>query len=208
MIRSFRLAGWLAAAAVMAGCSSAPVHYYTLLPPESPAPAGQAAVPFLIEVLPVGVPAQLDQQSMVVRQGDSGVAVLDTERWSGPLSDEMRTALSSGLSQRLGVPDIAGLARPGGQPLLRIKVQVRRLDAWPGREAQMEAGWSMGQADDQAGSRLVCQGRFRVAAPGSYAELVQAQQRLVADLADRIAQDARLWMASRTGCGPALPAVN
>lgn len=53
--------------------------------------------------------------------------------WLFGLCDEIRSALSAELTQRLNTQDISGLAQPPDKPVLRIKVQVRRLDNWPGR---------------------------------------------------------------------------
>lgn len=199
MNRLAALALLCAALGVTACSSPAPIHHYTLLPP--PAADGHPAaapVPFLIDVLPVGLPEHLDQQPLVVRQGRGGtVAVLDEERWVGPLGDELRNALSVHLSERLGTQDVSGLASSAEQQVLRVKVQVRRLDAWPGNQVQLEAGWSLGFANNSSKARLVCQGRFNEAAADGYPALVQAQQRAVSALAARIASDARAWGSSQ-----------
>jgi len=93
MRRLYLVPGALALA--LAACSSSPpVHYYTLLAPSVATSANEQPAPFLIDVLPVGLPVQLDQSSLVVRQGDSGIAVLDGERWAGLLADELRTAIA------------------------------------------------------------------------------------------------------------------
>lgn len=189
--------GQLAAAAGLAACTSAPVHYHTLLGTAEQAPPAAAPATFLIDVLPVGIPAPVDQQQLVVRQGAGDVAVLDGERWAGPLADELRAALSAQLAHELHTHDVAGLARPGGSPVVRIKVQVRRFDLWPGRRAQLDADWSLGGADDANHARLACGASLEVPAPGGYAELVQAQQRAIARLAGRIGADARAWSLSR-----------
>ncbi|WP_036166418.1 membrane integrity-associated transporter subunit PqiC [Massilia sp. 9096] len=195
-----------AAALALAACSSTPpVHYHSLLAPPKPNAAGAAAAaqpaPFLVEVLAVGIPAELDQAQMVVHQADGSLAILDGERWAGPLADGIRTALSAEISQDLGTQDIAGLPRPAGKPLVRIKVQVRRMDAWPGQRVQMDADWSIGVADDSGNARLTCRGSFERPASGDYVQLVQAQQAAIAALGARIATDARAWAGSRTaGC--------
>jgi hypothetical protein len=186
--------------AVLAGltaCASAPVHYHTLLAPVEQDAAAAEPAPFLIDVLPVGVPVQVDQPQLVVRQGAGGVAVLDGERWAGPLADEVRAALSAVLARRLATQDVAGLTRPGDSPAIRIKVQVRRLDLWPGRRVQLDADWSLGMADEPGNARLACRASLDAPAPGGYPELVLAQQRLLAELADRIGADARAWARMR-----------
>lgn len=198
-MKRFAHACLLAAAAGLAACSSAPpIHYHTLLAPGVQAAAAGQPAPFLIEVLPVGVPAQVDQPQLVVRQGQSGVALLDQERWAGPLPDEVRQALSAQLTRGLATQDIAGLARPGARQVMRIKVQIRRFDSWPGQRAQLDADWSLGMADEAGNARLSCRARFDADAPGGYPELVQAQQRLIAALAERIGADAHAWSVART----------
>lgn len=183
----------------LAACATPlPVHYHTLLAPPPAAATAEPAVPFLIDVLPVGVPARLDQAQLVVRQADSGIVVLDGERWAGPFGDELRNALSAELGHRLGTQDIAGLPRPSGKSVLRIKVQLRQLDAWPGQKVQLAADWSLGFANEAADVRLLCSGKYEELAPGSYAELVQAQQRAIAAMAASVAADARDFAKSRS----------
>lgn len=177
----------------LSACTSTPVHYYTLLAPAGAPKTDEQAVDFLIEVLPVGIPAQLDQPQLVVRQGKSGLAVLENERWAAPLSDELRHALSTALTHHLQTQDIAGLAKPTGKSVLRIKLQIRRFDSWPGQKVGLEAGWSLGFADDANNARMVCGAQLEELAPGGYSELVRAQQRAIDALATKIAQDARNW---------------
>ena len=175
----------LASALVLAGCSSAPVHYYTLLQPAAAAPA-VAQAGYLIEVLPVGVPEAQDRQGLVVRTGNSQVAMLDRERWAGPLADEVRAALSSQLSAKLGARDATGLAKPADAKVLRVKLDLRRLDAWLGQRVDVTADWSVGWAD-KPGERLVCSSKLSVPAPGDASALVEAYQQALAQLAGQIA---------------------
>lgn len=194
--------GLSVAVIALTGCSSsAPVHYHSLLAPPGPATStGQRGL-FVIELLAVGIPAQLDQAQLVVRNRDDSIGILNGERWAGPLADEIRSGLSAEITRDLDTQDIAGLARPAGKPVLRIKVQVRRLDAWLGQKVKMEADWSIGVADESGNARLTCRGRFDEPAAAGYQQLVQAQQRTIAALAARIAVDARNWERSRTsGC--------
>jgi uncharacterized lipoprotein YmbA len=165
------------------------VQVYTLAPSPAGVPAAVAPAPFAIDVLPVGVPEPLDQPRLVIRQGAGGLVVLDGERWSGPLSDELRAALSLELTRRLATLDLAGLAPPPGRPVIRIKVQLRRFDVWPGDRAYLEADWSLVPSDPSA-ARGVCHSRLEAAAPAAHPEMVLALQRLVARLAEQIANAA------------------
>lgn len=190
----------------LAACSaSAPVRHYTLLTPHGEVRPQPAPARFVVDVLPVTLPEYLNQPQLVVRQDDSSMlAVLDNERWLGPLDEEIRNALSAQLADRLGIQDVAGLSLPSEGQVIKVKLQIRRFDAWPGKRVQLEAGWTLGDARAPGSARLVCQGRFEAPAAAGYPELVQAQQRVIAALADRIGQDATTWSASRQSkCGTA-----
>jgi uncharacterized lipoprotein YmbA len=181
----------------LAACASSPMHYYTLVPPsQGAAPDNSPAASFLINVLPVGVPSQLDQSSLLVRQTDSVVQLLDNERWASPLGDQIRMALSAQLTRLLHSQDMAGLPLSEGRPVLNIKVEVRRLDSWLGRDIQLDADWSLGLAGRAAGQRLACRAGIHVPAGNTYAKLVDAQQEAMTLLAARIADSARQWPRS------------
>jgi uncharacterized lipoprotein YmbA len=185
----------------VAACASTPVHYYTLLEPATATASLSPPAAFMIDVLPVDVPVQLDQPQWVVRQGDTGVAILDGVRWAGPLGDELRTAVSVQLVQRLGTQDVDGLSPPKGMPVMSIKLHVQRFDAWPGHAVQLDADWSLGFADDTSQGHVICHGWFNEVAPGGYSELARAQQRAVASLAARIAEQvSESARARRTTC--------
>ncbi|GHU38934.1 lipoprotein [Betaproteobacteria bacterium] len=194
------LPGLTAFSLVLGACASPPVHYHTLLPVLENASSAQAPSGFLIDVLAVGIPAHLDQPQLVVRQGLTGIAVLDGERWAGPLGEELRNALSAELASRLKTQDVAGLTAPAHKPVLRLKVQIRRLDAWLNHKVRLDADWALRFTDEATNvtPRLVCSGQFEEPVPGGYPELVLGQQRLIAALADRISADARNWEHSRT----------
>ncbi|MEQ9875587.1 PqiC family protein [Pectobacterium brasiliense] len=195
--------------ALLSACSSPPVRYHTLLTPTSPVapPSFMAntthAAPFFIDVLPVGVPAQLDTSQLVIRQGDSGAVVLDNERWLSPLSEEIRTALSAALTQRLNTQDVSGLVRSADTPVVRIHLQVRRFDSWPGQSVALDADWSLsavgavGEEDERA--RLLCRSQFTEQAANSDTAMLHAQQQIIARLAEQIAATATRWMPDRQG---------
>ncbi|MBE4871354.1 membrane integrity-associated transporter subunit PqiC [Enterobacter cloacae complex sp. P38RS] len=195
----FRLLGPAVLALLLNACTSAPINYYTLLAPSLGTGTAEPPAPFVIDVLPVGIPSQYDQSQLVVRQGGTGAVVLDGERWTGSFDDEIRSALSSALTHQLATQDAAGLPPPSAKPVMRIKLQLRRLDAWPGQRVQLDADWSLSFANEQGKPRLICRSQLGEPAPGGYAEMVQAQQRMIAALAKRIATNARAWERSRQG---------
>lgn len=216
MIRTgMRLLGFGAALALTA-CASAPMHYYTLVAPaEGPAgglvapagePAGGAAIsgmsslPF--ELLPVGIPAQVDQPQLVVREGGQAVAMLESERWIAPLGDEVRNALSGDLARELHSQDVTGL--PGNdRPLLRIKLDVRRFDSQPGSYALIEGSWSVRVLHGSDDGVMACTSRVSETVGPGYAALVQGHQRAIGQLAAQIASVARSLGNGQTAVCPA-----
>ena len=174
-------------AVVLAACSSAPMHYYTLIPaPENAQPHGAAPpASFQFELLPVGIPAQDDVPQLVVRQGGQAVDLLNSERWIAPLADEVRGALSVDLSRRLNAQDISSGLPLDGKPVLRIKVDLRRFDSSPGNYALIDATWTIRELGSQA--VLTCSSRINENAGQGYAGLVAGHQQALATLAGQIA---------------------
>lgn len=85
MIRIGRLTCVGALGLMLCACASAPVRYYTLLGSVPPARSPTASN-LWVNVGPVGVPSDLDQQAMVVRHSATRVDVLDSEQWASPLA--------------------------------------------------------------------------------------------------------------------------
>lgn len=196
MMRVHRSLLGAAMAGVMVGCASAPMHYYTLMPPAVSSSAvtaaadnpSTAALPF--ELLPVKVPAQVDQPQLVVREGGQHVALLEGERWIAPLGDEVHAALSAELSRDLHSADVSGLPA-GGQPRLRIQLELRRFDSQLDSHALIEAGWSVRVLHGPHAGALACSSRVRESVGPGYDALVQGHQRALGRIAAQIAVVAR-----------------
>jgi uncharacterized lipoprotein YmbA len=193
MIQTLRIAAAASLFVALAACSSAPTHFHTLVPPSTP--LAPAAAPFAIDVQAVGVPPQVDQPALVLRQGASAVTVLDGERWASPLGDEIRGALAADLSARLGTHDVHGLPRAKDSKVVRIQFDVRRFDSEVNGNATLEASWSV--RDEQAAT--TCASRVSEPAGGSYDSLVEAHQRALGKAADQVAAAVRAVAAGQAG---------
>ncbi|MGE8639524.1 MAG: PqiC family protein [Achromobacter sp.] len=182
----------LVAGAALAGCgSSPPVHYYTLQGPAAPAPAAAAPAAFLIEVQPVSLSTQADQPQLMVRTGDGSVSALYSERWSSPLGDELRGALSDALKRELGALDVQ-MVKPGpGAAVWRVQTDVQRFELVSGSMAQLDATWRVRPVNTK-GTGLICRSVVteNVAEAGVPA-LIAAQQRAVVSLAGAMASAVR-----------------
>ncbi len=173
----------------LAGCSSAPTQFYTLLPP---APQQQAAAAsFQIEVQSVDLPPQVSTPELVVRTGSGEMVPVDSRRWIAPLSAEFRDALSADLSSRLGAHDVYGLPNstaPKGQgpATWRISVKVQRFESALGAYARIDALWSLRRAGDNT-IAVTCSSSVSETVQPGYPALIEGHQRAVADLAAQIA---------------------
>ncbi|EIL87315.1 hypothetical protein UU9_16106 [Rhodanobacter fulvus Jip2] len=192
----------LALGLALAGCASAPLHYYTLMAPAGGPDPVVATSPLPFELMPVNVPAQVDQPQLVVREGGQGVALLGSERWIAPLADEVRSALSADLVRQLHGADLSGMAA-GEKPRLRIKLDVRRFDSAPGAYALIDAAWSVRATAGDSPATVACTTRVREAVGPGYPALVQGHQRAIAQIAGQIAIVARALADGQKAACPA-----
>jgi uncharacterized protein len=125
---------------LLAACSSPqPPRYHSLLTAQ-PQPRSSAGTSSAVwQLLPVSIPAQVDQPQFVVRRADDTFAVLEQERWIAPLADEIRAALSEHLAATLGTPGVGAAA---GRKEWRVAVDVQRFDSTPGRSS-LAAQWTV-----------------------------------------------------------------
>ncbi|KAA9001346.1 membrane integrity-associated transporter subunit PqiC [Affinibrenneria salicis] len=193
MKRSFNALVVSGALLGLAACASPQIAYHTLVSPTPPVGAFPADAPFVIDVLPVGVPAQLDMSQVVVRQDNSRVAVLDNDRWLSPLGDELHTALASQIAHQSGAQDISGLVRTEGTPAIRILIQIRRFDSWPGNAVSLDADWTLSTKRDGRRVSLLCSSRLTQRAAGDYTQIFPAWQDVLTQMSAQIAQTARRW---------------
>ena len=162
-----RLSGLIIVGALLSACSSAPVNYHTLVPVQPRQDARSQ-----IRVERVSVPPQVDRQQIVVRQGNSGLAILETESWGANLVDEFRSALQDELG-----------AGAGGNGASTLRVDVQRFDSVPGRQALIDVRWRLLRRDSPP---LTCRSLLSVPAGNSVDSLVDAHQRNVRRLAEQI----------------------
>lgn len=111
---------------MLAACHrSIPSNFYTLTPKISPLVNSNIK---LIEVVPVGLPERLNTSLMVIQDPDGQSYQLDSQRWTSSLSNELQSALSAGLQQKLGAIDIYNTGLTGGQVAYMIATEFSRFD--------------------------------------------------------------------------------
>ncbi len=201
MQRSVTFISLAAAALLLSACASAPTRFYTLADTAAPATAAATPIPIgqtYIEVAPVAVPERLARPQIVVRTDATRVDILEQDRWSAPFNNELRDALASGVANRLGAVDVTRGGRPVNQPVYRIVVELRQLDAVKGGKVDAAFGWTITRSDN--GSSAVC--RLTVVEPAAglgVDGVVQGMQRAVSNAADAIAADVTALQSGKTG---------
>ncbi|HDS1755322.1 TPA: membrane integrity-associated transporter subunit PqiC [Pseudomonas putida] len=171
----------LVALMALGACRSDPIQFHTLTPAQ-PAPSSHTA-PDEILIEGVSVPPQVDRPQLVIRQGDSSLAILETQWWGATLVDELRSALVDQLSTVRAAHKLS------------LRVDVQRFDSVPGQYALLDARWRLRARE--ANIQLTCRSTLQTAAGGSIDEVVIAQQANVKRLVAMISQAA---MSPNAGC--------
>ncbi|MFJ2366682.1 membrane integrity-associated transporter subunit PqiC [Pseudomonas sp. NPDC087697] len=176
----------LSLAVLLAACRSDPIHYHTLTPAQ-PATGSRGGADIQIER--VTVPPQVDRPQIVIRQGNSGLAILETEWWGASLSDELKSAL---------VDQLSGAT---SQRKVSLRVDVQRFDSVPGQYALVDLKWRLRTVEtDTSSAPLTCRTTLQTPAGPTIDDLVAAHQNNVKRLASLIN---KMVSAPFNGCPPA-----
>jgi len=162
----------IAALALLSACRSDPIQFHTLTPAQLGSNT-RATSDIQIELLTV--PPQVDRPQIVVRQGNTGMAILETEWWGASLVDELRSAL---LDQMIN---------NNPQRKISVRLEVQRFDSIPGQYGLMDVKWRLRNGDDV---QTPCRSTLQTPSGPSIDELVAAQQNNVKRLAALISQAA------------------
>ncbi len=196
--RAARLGGALAASLMLAACGSpAPPRFHSLMPAQPSVGAVPSAAALAWQLLPVSVPAQVDQPQFVVRRADDTFTVLEQERWIAPLNDEIRAALSEHLTATLGAP---GAVPASGRKNWRIALDVQRFDSTPGRTT-LVAQWALLAGPDTPALR--CRGVHEQNVGSGVPAMAGGHRRAVERLGAEISLALTALDAGRAGGCPA-----
>ena len=168
-----------------AGCTSAPVRYYTLTPPRDETLSAPPTT-LVVDVRVVHTPPQLNRAELMVRSGPTEVTLLENEQWAAPVKDEIRNALRIELQRRLR--RTSGL--PPAVTKLTLDIDVQQLEAQFGQYVLLQASWSAtlsAAGTRSAGTRpTACSFQADEKIASGYAGIVAGYQREIAALADSI----------------------
>jgi uncharacterized lipoprotein YmbA len=169
---------------LLAACRSDPIQFHTLTPAQV---GDHSRTSFgVIQIETISVPPQVDRAQIVIRQGNSSLAILETHWWGATLVDELRGALADQLSNS------------PVQGKYSVRVDVQRFDSVPGQYALMDVKWRLRSADTGDTARVTCRSTLQTPSGATIDDLVLAQQNNVKRLAALISQAATRPQASCT----------
>lgn len=196
-----------AALTVLCACSSPPARFYTLRGDDSRGRVASApASTLLIDMVSVHVPASVAGSRLVVQVNPARVDVLEDDRWASPVSEEIRAALSTEVTQRSGALDVHGVPHPSELPVYRVTVSVQRFESWRDSHVLIDAVWSVQPARDQ--QTLTCRSVFREAVTGGSQGVVDGHRRALAKVAAQIATGIRAMGSAPVTRGTSAPTAS
>ena len=164
----------IAGVLLLSACRSEPIQFHTLTPLSTAMPPLGAQM----RIESISVPPQVDRPQVVIRQGDSGVAILETQWWAASLVDELRSALANQLSS----------SNP--EQSMSVRLDVQRFDTIPGQYALLDVKWRLRQSAASKSPLPTCRTVLQSPAGQGIDELVIAHQNNVRRLATLINQAA------------------
>lgn len=162
-------------------------HFYVL--DARPAGARESRTQFARQVtLRVTVPSLVDRGEMVL-QTQSGVTVLDHERWAAPLADLVTATLGQDIERRRDeVVVLPKSADQSGIPLTRIVLEIDQVTARLGDQVSIETHWRV--TDARTGKVSIGRDLFSSSTrPQSHTEVAAALSDCLALLADRLVRE-------------------
>ncbi|MHC8372106.1 PqiC family protein [Pseudomonas sp. MDT1-85] len=159
---------------LLTACRSDPIQFHTLTPTQLSGASGGAE----IQIEGITVPPQVDRPQIVIRQGNSGLAILETEWWAASLVDELRSAL------------VDQLVNSNLQHRVSLRLDVQRFDSIPGQYALIDVKWRLRSLGNADAAQVTCRSTLQTASGPSIDDLVAAHQNNVKRLAATISQAA------------------
>jgi uncharacterized lipoprotein YmbA len=159
---------------LLTACRSDPIQFHTLVPTQLGNQSKSAVADIQIEA--ISVPPQVDRPQIVIRQGNSGLAILETQWWAASLVDELRSALAD------------QLANSNSRRKMSVRLDVQRFDSIPGQYALLDVKWRLRNLGDSDNTLITCRSTLQTPTGPAIDDLVAAQQNNVKRLAAQINQ--------------------
>jgi uncharacterized lipoprotein YmbA len=197
--RRMLTAAIMAMTAVMAGCASAPSHFYTLN--ATATGGGEALADCVVVVGPLTVAGAVDRPELATVASANQMEFDEFDRWAEPIGENIASAVSANLGTLLGTVHTASAPVPGMGPAYHVAMRIEHFEQVRGTgkmagEALVEVLWTLRTPADRSvrSERSVI--REPVATDDSEA-LVAAYSRALADVSAEIAKAIRTAEADK-----------
>ena len=175
---------------VLAGCGRSPqTTFYTLTPLVSEVTTPRLTGPGIAIAL-VTLPELVDRPQLVVPDGGTRVAILETHRWAEPLKSAIPRLLADNISRLMGTDRVSAYPQHAAiNADYRLFVDIQRFEL-AGSTVVVDALWEIRNAK---GSKPVT-GRSKLVEPvgsADYEAVVAGYSRAIATLSKEIAQSLR-----------------
>jgi uncharacterized lipoprotein YmbA len=137
-------------AGILAGCASAPSHFYTL---DATAKSDNTTpVSCAVLVGPVFVPAAVERPQFVMTTTANEVQIEEFNRWAAPLNENIARVITLNLGRLLGTPRTATAPMPDFGPAYRITLRIEQFDSVLGSDGKpgcihLKAQWAIRSPD-------------------------------------------------------------
>jgi uncharacterized lipoprotein YmbA len=139
---------------------------------------------------PVSVPPALNRAQIVVTTAAHQVSIDGFNRWAAPLQDDIGRVVADNLAAILGTPHVTLFSNsPGAEVDYRVQIEVHNFESSPGKEAALDALWTVRRMKDgkwQAGRSSVRESVHEDGFEGMAAAHSRAIARLSQDIASAV----------------------
>ncbi|HOI96366.1 MAG TPA: PqiC family protein [Syntrophobacter fumaroxidans] len=177
---------------LLAGCAHTPQSRFYLLQPRVPPGMSGAVSPgadgAVFGIGPVKFPEYLDRPQIVTRTGLNEIQLAEYHRWAEPLKDNFARVLTENLAALLPANGVVAFPWPGSARVrYQVVVEVTRFDGIAGREARLDAQWTI--VDVAANTTVTTKktGIARSVSSPGYEGLVAAQNEALGEFGAEIA---------------------
>ena len=172
---------------LLSGCiiQKPDTRYYTLAVDNET--AGSPHSGLRLGIGPIEIPDLIDRREVVIRQNDNRVEILPFDLWGGSLSEDIRNTLASNIAKHIGTDQLIFYPFHGAKIDRQIRVTILELSGIPGKEAQLNALWSVEQTGNKAQAKTN-RSHYTVAlGENQISAVVAGYSKLLAMLAEDIA---------------------
>lgn len=179
----------------LGGCgSSPPSTFYTLDSNEAILEVtGPKMDQVLVGVEPVAIPSYLNRPQIVTRNADDVTLMIsEFNRWAEPLGESFSRTLANAISEKAGYPAAKPIGLNREQAIYRLQVEVQRFDGTindkkisKNDKVFLDTWWTLSNSSGNIVYRT--RSVFVQSAGESYSDLIRAEQRLVKELGETIA---------------------